>query len=348
MCSVGPMLSTAGVFAQVKPISPGACTAITGVVGAEDLQIDHAANLMFVSATDRRAKPEAPNPQDGLYVLDLAHKDLGFKKLGGTPAVFHPHGLSLYIAPDGARTLMVINHHLIGATIEALAASVEIFDVSESPEGVTLHHRASVTGDLLYALNDLVAVGKDQFYAVNQFGHRSALGVMIELYARLPDANVVFYDGEMLSIAARNLKDPTGINASPDYQMIYISEASGRRLSTFLGDPLSGRLIKSKELGIPSLIDNVDVDADGFVWVAGHPKAFALAGYGKDEAKPSPSEIWKVQILHGLPVSARRVYVNRGEEIGAASVGAVHEGHLYIGSAFDPKILDCALTGAGA
>jgi hypothetical protein len=48
-------------------------------------------------------------------------------------------------------------------------------------------------------------------------------------------------------------------------------------------------------------------------------------------------------VKNGEPQEAQRIYTNLGEQIGAASVGAVANGHLFIGSIFDPKILDCTL-----
>jgi hypothetical protein len=70
---------------------------------------------------------------------------------------------------------------------------------------------------------------------------------------------------------------------------------------------------------------------------------FALVAYGTDPSKPSPSEVYELPVKDGIPQSVARVYGNLGEQIGAASVGAVAQGHLFIGSIFDPKILECKL-----
>ena len=60
-------------------------------------------------------------------------------------------GISLYVAPDGARTLMVINHPTLArGVVEGGGDTVEIFDVIEAPPvlGVTtfsLRHRKTVS-----------------------------------------------------------------------------------------------------------------------------------------------------------------------------------------------------------
>ena len=53
--------------------------------------------------------------------------------------------------------------------------------------------------------------------------------------------------------------------------------------------------------------------------------------------------MFKIAVKNGIPQSATLVYANLGEQIGAASVGVLADGHLFIGSPFDHKILDCQL-----
>jgi len=330
-------LNIAGSFTELKPVALANCTAIPGIIGVEDLQIDRAANILFASATDRRAPAGKPNPQDGIYILDLSKTDAKFVKLAGTPANFHPHGLSLYRSQNGSRVLMVVNHPLGGNS------RIEIFDVSGSGAAVTLAHRASVSGALLFSPNDVVAVGKDRFYASNDHGSRTALGTTLETYLMLPRSSVVYYDGNVFHEVAKSMTFANGVNVSADLSRIYVAETTGRKISTFDRDVMSGVLTPAGELSIPAGLDNIDVDGEGNLWVAAHPKMLAIQGYRDDPAKPSPSEILKVTVQGGIPVSAVPVYVNAGAQIGAASVGATANGHLFIGSIFDAKVLDCVV-----
>jgi len=45
----------------------------------------------------------------------------------------------------------------------------------------------------------------------------------------------------------------------------------------------------------------------------------------------------------GKPQSYQSVYADDGPGISAASAAAVLDGHLFIGSALDSKLLDCVL-----
>src|SRR5271168_2507703 len=118
-------LNATGLFTDVTPGFSGRCTVLRGVAGAGDFEIDRPDNLLFVSATNRRALARGkPDKGDGLYVLSLGNVGQGFRKLSGTPANFHPRGLSLFRMPDGSLTLMAVNLP-VGAD-----PAIEIFDVT--------------------------------------------------------------------------------------------------------------------------------------------------------------------------------------------------------------------------
>ena len=63
--------------------------------------------------------------------LPLDHPEARLVKLSGTPADFHPHGISILRARDGTLTLMAVNHRATAP------AAVEIFDVMQAflPDG---------------------------------------------------------------------------------------------------------------------------------------------------------------------------------------------------------------------
>lgn len=341
------ILSVAGSLADVTPGFSGTCKAVKGVVGPEDIAVDHDSGLAFVSATDRRAPPGKPSPQDGIYTMSPDHPEAGFTKLEGAPKDFHPHGISILRSRDGTLTLMAVNHPVKGPS------AVEIFTVMQEflPNGsshLVLRHVKTVSDPLLFAPNDVVAVGTDRFYATNDHGSHSAFGTFLENYLMLPRAYAVYYDGASVRKAADGLRYANGINISPDLSHIYIAETIGREIRSYDRDVLSGVLKPAGEYEIPAGLDNIDVDDAGNLWVASHPKLFAFLTYASDPSKPSPSEIFRVSSFNGMLHDAVPVFTSLGKEIGASSVGAVSGDKLLIGSVFDPKILDCTMEMSGA
>jgi arylesterase/paraoxonase len=332
IAAVFRMLIASGVFTEVTPGFAGTCNPVAGVTGPEDIAVDGKSGLAFVSATDRPAKNRGkPSAGDGLYVYAAG----SLKKLDGTPKDFHPHGISLYRAPDGTLTLMAINHRMDGTS------SIDIFNVKMAPDAVGLQEVGRVESDLLISPNAIAAVDAQRFYVVNDHTSKTQFGRWLDDNLVLPRANVLYFDGLVFRVAADHLVFPNGAALSADGTYLYVSESYNRQLRTFDRSPISGVLGEVNVLAIPSNLDNVRVDDKGNVWVASHPKAFAMAKYRTDPSKPAPSEVFEVSTIGGIPQAAKLVYANLGDGIGASSVAAPLGERLLIGSPFDDKILDC-------
>ena len=332
-------LNTAGVFTSVTPGFSGACQTIHGIAGAEDIAADRRDGLAFISATDRR--PGHPDGgRDGLYILQIAHPDLGVTRLTGTPKDFHPLGIGLYRGRDGALTLMAVNRRHSGKP------SIDIFavTVTKAPDGsisAKLMERASIASSEIVSPNDVAAVGPDRFYVTNDHMSRTHFGTILETYLLLPRANIVYYNGNFPVVAAGGLRYANGLALSADGTKLYATETLGREIDTYDIQPITGKLSLAGRYSLPAGLDNITRDAEGQLWVAGHPKLFAFANYARHPNAPSPSEIFRVTTLNGLPSDFTPVYVGLGKRIGAASVGVYAGGQLLIGSVFDDKILAC-------
>jgi arylesterase/paraoxonase len=327
-----------GVFTTVKPGFAGSCRAVPSATGPGDIVIDAKNKIAFVSATDRPARNKGkPSSKDGLYSYAYTEPGAGLVRLSGAPADFHPYGISLYHGPDGTLTLMAVNRRMDKFN------TVDIFSVEVENGAVALTEVGSIGGRILSSPTDLAAVDEDRFYVVNDHASKTGLGRWLDDILVLLRANILYFDGVKFVAVADELNSPSGAALSPDGRYLYVPEAYPRTLLTFERNPFSGQLKQANALPIPSNLDHADVAADGSVWLASQPKAFATAAYRGDPSKPAPSEIFRVAVHDGIPQAAWLVYANMGEEIGASSVGATADGHLLIGSPFDNKILDCRL-----
>ncbi|MDE1939104.1 MAG: SMP-30/gluconolactonase/LRE family protein [Alphaproteobacteria bacterium] len=332
------MLDSHGAFTHVTPGFNGTCETVRGVVGPEDIAIDRQAKLAFVSAMDRAARAKGKSaPQDGLYSYDYLQPGAHLVKLAGTPADFHPHGISLYRAPDGSLTLMAINHRMSGSN------TVDIFSVTVAGGVAKLAEVGSIGSGMLISPNAVAAVDQDRFYVVNDHTSKTKLGRWLDDNLVLPRADVLYFDGVKFAEVVTGLNFPNGAALSPDGKYLYVTEAYPRTLLTFERNPFFGQLKQVNALSIPSNLDNARVAADGSLWLGSHPDSFKMDAFRSDPSKPAPSEIFRVSVANGIPQSATPVYVNMGSQIGGSSVGAVADGHLLIGSPIDTKILNCKL-----
>jgi arylesterase/paraoxonase len=326
------LLNAAGEFRTLTPHFDGTCTAVPGVVGAEDLTIHPQTGIAYISSYDRRAVMAGKPGKGAIYAYDLNGPRAAPINL--TPDAnpdFRPHGISLYVAPDGAGTVFVINHAGDRNTIE-------IYDVGET----RLTHRTTLSDPLLVNPNDLVAVTPTQVYVTNDHHYPAGLMYTIEDYFRRPWANVVLWDGHTFREVAGGIRLANGINRSADGKTVYVVSTIGQAVRVYDRDAASGELTLRGEIPLGSGGDNVEVDADGTLWIGSHPRLLTLVRYMDGKTPYAPS-----QILHVTPrtsgADVREVYLDRGEQISGASAAAVRGRRLLIGPIADSKLLDCQM-----
>jgi arylesterase/paraoxonase len=271
-------VARSGMMTERGPEQTTACTPIDGQgKSGEDILIDRERSLALVSWLDRRTQ--------GLGTIgriDLSSADPKIESaLVADPPEFRPHGLSLFIGPDGMRTLLAISHP------PGKAHRVEIFEANA--DGL-YEHKQTIQDPLLVRPNDLAAVGPRAFYVANDSGATGGLGRMREMVFGAALAQVTYYDGAKFSVAWSGAASPGGIAVSPNLATIYLAETQGYRVSAFKRDAATGALTETGEAALPSLPDNIDVAADGSLWVVAHANAIALVPIRLRRAKYSSTK----------------------------------------------------------
>jgi len=327
------LLWSAGHFKTIEPHFAGTCQAVSGVTGAEDITIHPRTGMAYISACDWRALKAGQNGRGGIFAYDLtAPQPVPVKLTSGPGPDFQPHGISLYIDPAGRDALFVINHS--GGTHK-----VEIYDLK--PDGLV--HRRTVKDPALVSPNDIVAVGRQSFYATND--HRFPRGLMktVEDYLKLPLANVVFFNGRDFQVAADGFGYANGINISPDGRELYVVGTTQMALKIFNRDLTSGVLTHTASIQFDTGLDNIEIDSAGALWIAAHPQLLKFVAHSKDASKRSPSQVLRVTLHPDGEPQVDEIYLTNGEALSGASVGAVHQNRMLIGSVFEPRFLDCRL-----
>ncbi len=331
-------LVRAGQFRSIEPLIPGECTVIEGVVGAEDLTVDHARGLAWISADDRRATMAGAPARGQLLTMDLTATEPRLVELTpAEPADFHPHGLSLWTGPDGRQRLFVINHPVGGGHV------VEIFDLTEAGG---LVHAESVTHPAMSRPNDLVAAGPRQFYLGNDHRHDSGLLHHIETLLALPWSGVIFFDGEGAWEVASGLAYTNGMQLSPDGRTLWVVETTGKALHRYLRDPDSGGLTPDGSWDLGSGLDNVEWDEQGRLLITAHPRLLDFSAHASDARERSPTQVIRVE--PGEPGGFETIYMEPGELLSGGSVAAVYRGRMLMGSVFEPWLLLCDLPDASS
>lgn len=311
------------------PIDAKSCRLVTGMPGTEDVTFDRDLQKAFVSSDDRRATLAGKPVRGEIYLFNPEEPTAAPVALThNQPSDFHPHGISLYKGPDGKKRLFVINHRETGGHF------IEIFDVL----GADLKHAESLQFPELKHPNDIQAVGERQFYVSNDTAYQKGLGFYTEALLSRPWGNIVFYDGEKGSIAAGRLAYANGLALSPDGYTLYAAEVTGKSVDFFDRDPKTNRLSLRKKIHVGTGADNIELDAQGRLWVASHPNSLKFIGHAGDAAKYSPSRMLRITPGTG---EVELVMDHDGSIISAVATSAVNARWIVLGDVFDAKLLLC-------
>jgi arylesterase/paraoxonase len=266
------------------------------------------------------------------YDLQAAPSTYNIKPTAGLDE-FRPHGLSLYRHDDGRLSLYVINHRASGQD------TVEVFSIDGRH---VPHYEKTITSPLFESANDLVAIGPDQFYLGNDSGASNGFERALEMTGLASFAKIIYYDRGQAKVVLDGFDSASGINASADGNVIYISATNNRSLEIYQRDLLSGELSHISSIGLGMAPDNIDVAEDGSVWVAGHPRVLALIKHfiSKGE-KSAPSRVYVLPMDNGLLADPVDIFTSSGDDLSASSVAAEHNGKIYIGGITPRKMLVC-------
>lgn len=317
--------AAAGWTFDPDPTDNASCSALDIAPGTEDVVFDAPSGLVFVSAQDRRV--DAMSGENGIYAFNLNDPDSLRLVSVDAPADFRPHGISLFRDDEHAR-LFVVSHPSTGSHIL-------IFDLAE--DGMLTHVR-TITSDQIFSPNDLVATGPEQFYVTNssRMGD-NPLGV-IEALLGLPLVNVVHYDGETARQAAGGLVYGNGINMSPDGSRVYAASFIAQRIDVFERDRATNALTKIDTFRAPFGLDNIELDENGDLWVAGNTEVFSFLDHQGDPNARAPSYAVRFDAESG---DVTPVFFSDGEAIDSASVITPVGDQMIIGAVFDSHVLIC-------
>jgi len=322
-------LNQAGEFKRLAFRAHEQCVPVPGVPGPEDLAVDDARGVVFISSLDRRAI----GAQGAIYrysfadgVPRIAALDI---RLAGD---FRPHGLSLYHDADGRTYLFVVNHRAAGDAVEVFSYETD-----------RLVHQASFSDARIQNGNAVLAVGKKQFYLTLDHRWTSPIGQRFEEYLGLKTGAVAYFDGDGFRYAAERIAFANGINRSRDGNSVYVASMLGRKILVYDRDASSGALRLRREIVLESAPDNIQVTADGDLLVGAHPKLLTLSRHRGDRERRAPSQILRITSADGAAPRIEELYLDDGTQISGASVGALYRDRLVIGAIYDRAFVICRI-----
>lgn len=316
-----------GFFRKVQNHFDGETVLEIPIKGAEDITIGTQDSFAIVSATARLQFPATEQEQGGLYYMELKSGNFVLTHL--TPDLgkpFAPHGISMF-KHDSVYTIAAINHTLDGH-------SIEVFTLI----GKKLTHVRTEKSTKLISPNDIVLLDENRFYVTNDHGYEKGFGRLLEDYGNLAVSNVLFFDGQQFSEAAKGISFANGINMDTKRNLVFVSSPR-RFLIKVYSKNEDNSLTFVEDIPCSTGVDNIEFDPEGNLWVGCHPNLLRFTAYAMGKKETSPSEILKVTYRKNGDYSVESIYSNDGSQVSATSVAAPFGNLLLVGNVKDDKML---------
>ncbi|XP_044535409.1 serum paraoxonase/lactonase 3-like [Gracilinanus agilis] len=323
---------------QVHPVEPPSCHLIQGLDnGSEDIDILPSGLAFLSTGLKYPGMPSfAPDKPGEIFLMDLNEdrpraRALPIRNGGFDAQSFNPHGISAFVDKDrhDAVYLYVVNHPRGTST-------VEIFEF----RGDALLHLKTITHELLSSVNDVVVLGREQFYATNDHYFTNHFLTQLELFLDLQWTNVIYYSPDEVKEVASGLRFANGITVSPDRKYVYVAAVTSHSIHVMERHD-NWHLTPKKVLNLGTLVDNLSVDpATGDIWAGCHPNGMKLVAY--DPADPPGSEVLRIQNILSQQPAVTVVYANNGSVLQGSTVAAVYNQKMLVGTVFH-KALYCDL-----
>jgi arylesterase / paraoxonase len=326
-------LKKGGVFSTLKSIGTSNEKIIVSPPGVEDLTIDQETGVAYLSSQNRRDKKSTGD----IFLMNTNDTTVFFKNLTAQIGLseFRPHGLSFLKTKNGKKFLFVVSHKNESSEVikfEILKDSLLLINKFKSSEFVSP--------------NDILAIGENQFYITNDHSRKNDLLRVIGDYIKFPSGNVVYFDGQKAKIVSDGIAYANGINLSKDKNTIFVTSTSTNTLYAFKPNIQSFQLelVEKHETKFPP--DNIELDNDGTLFIACHPKIFEFTAHAKNEKSKSSSAVITVNYDENSKNKfiEKIIYVNNGHSLSGSSTATpftkAGKNKILIGSVFENKILE--------
>lgn len=304
---------------------------VEGLVGAEDITIDHASGLAYIGTDERRSyltTGKNTEHNGALWVSDLNQSPaIPVQIETDYPDVFHPHGIAL-LKQDSKDFLFVVNH------TTTTDHQIDVFELTGRTSAKLIN---SISFPELVSPNDLYPISTSKFYVTNDHGApRQTIAEKLEDAWQLANADIVLYDNGEVRRIISDLALANGILVSEDEKTLFVAESTREKISRFTLD--DGQWTRSASYSLEVMPDNLEWDENGNILTASHPQALQFLKHTFDASVTSPSIAHRIDPNTG---ATEVLYENDGLTLSGSSVAASYKNQLLIGSVFEPRYIHC-------
>ncbi len=333
------------------------------VRGLEDMAVTANGAWALASAYDRWGTQDAVEenaallPQGALYLIPLDAALLSKEKLTLTNIAqnfssdrdFHPHGLDLFVGPEGKQTIAVINRTFEREDPESPwvpSTTLEAFAL----EGQELRHERTIASGLLCRANDVLALSGRQFLVSRDHGACGGLGAVLEDVFGLDRAEILRISvggtkaaPPQIEIAAEGVAFANGLALDAKSGAVYVAATRGERISSYQLEDLLNlpKAAPLKSLQTDAGPDNLSWGQEGRLIAALHPSLWRLGFYRKRWLGVDRSPSLIVSIDPAAQTQTTLFFDPSGARFSAATIGIQTDDLLLIGGVVEPGVMVC-------
>lgn len=322
------ILISTGFFRTIDNKSNYEIAAKIEIAGVEDITIDEDDDFAIFISYPRAAERDKKSFETGIYMMNLQNDKYQPKLISKDfDLPFLPHGISLIQLDSNHHKLFVVNH--------GEGESIEVFDLYDKD---SLVHDKTLKHELIYSVNDIVALSEDEFYFTNDHYYKGKFGRLIENYLGLAKCETVYFDGQNYRVVDNTLAYANGINYDKKRSLMFIASPRGFLINVYERME-SGDLKYIESIDCGTGVDNIELDNEGKLWVGCHPSLLTFNSYNKGKKDKAPSELIKIDYREKGDYDITSTYVNDGSDISASTVAATYKDIILVGNVLDEHFL---------
>lgn len=269
-------------------------------------------------------------PAAGAAAQSTAGEDWGDPSCPGPPgAGFSPHGIDLARRPDGALSLLAVNH--------GGREAVEMFEVTDADGDVAVHWRGCAVAPDPALLNDVVHLPGGGFAVARMMDKDAQMSGMLRSMLGMETGHVYEWQAAtgLRALPGTEGPMPNGIEVSADGRSLYINLYGASEVRRV--ERPGGALLGSASVKHP---DNSTWAPDGRLLVASH-----TGGVGEQlacmrhEPKTACSLAFEIVALDPETLEKQIVFAHEGPPMGGATVAVDLGGELWMGSFASDRLI---------
>lgn len=335
-------LARMGEFSTIVPRFDGQCeTKLTSSTGIEDFAIIENSPLhenkdfIVYAALDRDKLKKEKDIRGGIFASPLNDLSQSEDRSLGAPKDFQPVGIGILKGPTNI--LMAINN-------AGDKSKVEIFQLDND---FIAHHMQSVEIKGANRLNDVVPLSANSFYVTNEskYENNGIKNFIMNILNLDKSGAIYYYDGKNSEKLYKGLSFANSIALSQDGAKLYATGTLSRNLVIFNRNVANNKIKISDEVFLGTGADNINIDAQGRLFIASHPKIFSLIKKMWFGGNHTPSQVIVIEpAVNGKGGNIDQVYIDKAEkEFGEVSSATKVENKLIMGSIYANGLKVCEL-----